>query len=83
MADNARPRGLVEEIAARDPELYRGATKDEQDDMRTRFAEHILREKRTDIMLIHLFNLDHFPTFLRTRGDIRPDRRCEVRFQPA
>lgn len=60
MSENARPRGLIEEIAARDPELYRNVTKDEQDDMRTRFAEYILREKKPDVMLVHLYDLDHF-----------------------
>ncbi|MCA1634523.1 MAG: alkaline phosphatase family protein [Acidobacteria bacterium] len=28
--------------------------------MRTRFAEHIIREKRPRLMLVHLFDLDHF-----------------------
>jgi predicted AlkP superfamily pyrophosphatase or phosphodiesterase len=60
MSENARPRGLIEEIAARDPALYRNATKDEQDDMRTRFAEYILREKKPNVMLVHLYDLDHF-----------------------
>ena len=60
VSEHARPRGLVEEIAARDPQLYRNVTKDEQDDMRTRFAEFILRELRPDLMLVHLFDFDHF-----------------------
>ncbi len=60
VSENARPRGLVEEVTSRDPELYRNRTKDEQDDMRTRFAEYILREKRPDVMLVHLYDLDHF-----------------------
>ncbi len=60
VSENARPRGLVEEVTARDPALYRSRTKDEQDDMRTRFAEYILREKRPDVMLVHLYDLDHF-----------------------
>ncbi len=57
---NARPKDLPAEIAARDPRLYAQATADEQDDMRTRFAEHIIREKRPRLMLVHLFDLDHF-----------------------
>lgn len=57
---NARPRELPAEIAARDPRLYAHATSDEQDDMRTRFAEHIIAEKRPRLMLVHLFDLDHF-----------------------
>jgi predicted AlkP superfamily pyrophosphatase or phosphodiesterase len=57
---NARPKDLPAEIAAREPRLYARATADEQDDMRTRFAEHIIREKRPRLMLVHLFDLDHF-----------------------
>jgi len=57
---HARPAGLVQEIAGRDADLYRNVTKDEQDDMRARFAEYIIREKRPDVMLVHLFDLDHF-----------------------
>jgi predicted AlkP superfamily pyrophosphatase or phosphodiesterase len=59
IAANARPQGLVEEVERRDAELYRQVTKDESDDMRTRFAEYIIREKRPQLMLIHLFDLDH------------------------
>jgi predicted AlkP superfamily pyrophosphatase or phosphodiesterase len=58
--ENSLPRGIVDEIEKSDPLLYRSANKDEQDDMRTRFAEYILREKRPDVMLVHLFDLDHF-----------------------
>ena len=57
---NARPKELPAEIAAREPRLYAQATADEQDDMRTRFAEHVIREKRPRLMLVHLFDLDHF-----------------------
>jgi predicted AlkP superfamily pyrophosphatase or phosphodiesterase len=57
---NARPKDLPAEIAAREPSLYALATADEQDDMRTRFAEHIIREKRPRLVLVHLFDLDHF-----------------------
>jgi len=57
---NARPKELPAEIAARDPRLYAQATADEQDDMRTRFAEHIIGEKRPRLVLVHLFDLDHF-----------------------
>jgi predicted AlkP superfamily pyrophosphatase or phosphodiesterase len=57
---HARPSGLIDEIAARDPELFRRVTKDEQDDMRTRFAEYLITEKRPALLLVHLFDLDHF-----------------------
>lgn len=60
IAANARPPGLVEEIAASDSALYAQVTKDEQDDMRTRFAEYLITEKRPRVMLVHLFDLDHF-----------------------
>ncbi|MDX6694865.1 MAG: hypothetical protein QOF02_2468 [Blastocatellia bacterium] len=57
---NARPQGLVEEIERADPKLYAQVNKDEQDDMRTRFAEYIIERKRPQVMFIHLFDLDHF-----------------------
>lgn len=57
---NARPRGLVEEVERADPRLYSSVSKDEQDDMRTRFAEYIVEKKRPQVMLVHLFDLDHF-----------------------
>jgi predicted AlkP superfamily pyrophosphatase or phosphodiesterase len=60
MKANQRPRGLIEEVEKSDPQLYRRASKDEQDDMRTRFAEYIIAEKRPAVMLVHLFDLDHF-----------------------
>jgi arylsulfatase A-like enzyme len=55
----ARPRGLVEEIQRRDPEIYRNVNADEGDDMRTRWASYIIEEKRPELMLVHLFDLDH------------------------
>jgi predicted AlkP superfamily pyrophosphatase or phosphodiesterase len=57
---NARPAGLVEELERRDPSLYRNVNKDEGDDMRTRFAEYVVGEKKLDVVLVHLFDLDHF-----------------------
>jgi predicted AlkP superfamily pyrophosphatase or phosphodiesterase len=57
---NARPQGLVEEIERADPALYARVSKDEQDDMRTRFAEYVIEQKRPQVMLVHLFDLDHF-----------------------
>jgi hypothetical protein len=60
MVAHERPRGIIEEVAARDPHLYAQANRDEHDDMRTRFAEYIIREKRPRLMLVHLFDLDHF-----------------------
>jgi predicted AlkP superfamily pyrophosphatase or phosphodiesterase len=56
----ARPRGLVEEVERADPELFKNLTPDEGDDMRTRFAEYIIAHKRPQLMLVHLFDLDHF-----------------------
>ncbi|MBA3765445.1 MAG: alkaline phosphatase family protein [Acidobacteria bacterium] len=60
MITHERPRGIIEEVAARDPQLYAQANRDEHDDMRTRFAEYIIAEKRPDLMFVHLFDLDHF-----------------------
>lgn len=57
---NTRPAGLVQEVKRRDPELLRNVTKDETDDMRTRVAEYIIAEKKPEMVLIHLFDLDHF-----------------------
>jgi predicted AlkP superfamily pyrophosphatase or phosphodiesterase len=60
MIANARPRGIIEEAASRDPHLYAQSNRDEHDDMRTRFAEYLIAEKRPHLMLVHLFDLDHF-----------------------
>jgi predicted AlkP superfamily pyrophosphatase or phosphodiesterase len=57
---NDRPQGLVEELEKHDPNLYGKISKDEGDDLRTRFAEYIIEKKRVDFMLVHLFDLDHF-----------------------
>ena len=57
---NDRPQGFVEEVEKRDPHLYSRLNKDEGDDMRTRFAEYIITEKHPDLLLVHLFDLDHF-----------------------
>ncbi|MDT4966542.1 MAG: hypothetical protein QOJ64_1279 [Acidobacteriota bacterium] len=57
---NARPSGFVEELERRDPELYRHQNKDEGDDLRTRFAEYVIAEKKPGLVLVHLFDLDHF-----------------------
>lgn len=57
---NARPAGLVEELRQRDPQLESNYNADEGDDMRTRFAEYIIKEKRPSVVLVHLFDLDHF-----------------------
>lgn len=56
----ARPKGLVEELERHDPQLYRNQNKDEGDDMRTRFAEYVIAEKKPELVLVHLFDLDHF-----------------------
>lgn len=60
MIAHERPRGIIEEAAARDPKLYAQANRDEHDDLRTRLAEHIIADKRPHLMLVHLFDLDHF-----------------------
>ncbi|HEV3468882.1 MAG TPA: ectonucleotide pyrophosphatase/phosphodiesterase [Pyrinomonadaceae bacterium] len=60
MREHARPAGLIEEVARADARLYAAVTRDEGDDMRTRFAEYVLAEKRPDLTLVHLFDLDHF-----------------------
>jgi predicted AlkP superfamily pyrophosphatase or phosphodiesterase len=57
---NDRPDGLVEELERRDPQLYSKASADETDDLRTRFAEYMITEKHPDLLLVHLFDLDHF-----------------------
>ncbi len=60
ISKHARPAGLVEEIERADPEIYKNVTKDEGDDMRTRWAEYLIREKRPELVLVHLFDLDHY-----------------------
>jgi len=60
IAENALPRGLVEEVEKQFPDLYKNSTEDEGDDARTLFAEYIIAEKKPDVMLVHLFDLDHF-----------------------
>ena len=57
---NARPIDLVKELEQRDSQLYSKGNKDEGDDMRTRFAEYVIAEKKPEFVLIHLFDLDHF-----------------------
>jgi predicted AlkP superfamily pyrophosphatase or phosphodiesterase len=57
---NARPKGLVEELEGRDAELYSNVTKDESDDVRTRFAEYVIAEKKPEVVLVHLYDLDHY-----------------------
>lgn len=60
MIEHERPRGIIQEAALRDPHLYAQANADEHDDMRARFAEYLITEKRPALMLVHLFDLDHF-----------------------
>src|SRR5947209_3711605 len=57
---NTRPEGLFQEISHHDPALYQNSNADEQDDLRTRVAEYIIAEKRPELALVHLFDLDHF-----------------------
>lgn len=60
MIANERPRGIIQEAASRDPSLYTQSNADEHDDMRARFSEYLIKEKRPRLMLVHLFDLDHF-----------------------
>lgn len=60
IAENARPRGFVEEVKKRFPDIYADDNADEGDDARTGFAEYIIAEKRPNVMLVHLYDLDHF-----------------------
>ncbi|HEX8143739.1 MAG TPA: ectonucleotide pyrophosphatase/phosphodiesterase [Pyrinomonadaceae bacterium] len=60
MIANERPRGIIEAAASRDPHLYSSANADEHDEMRARFSGYIIEEKRPHLMLVHLFDLDHF-----------------------
>ncbi|HEX8846142.1 MAG TPA: ectonucleotide pyrophosphatase/phosphodiesterase [Pyrinomonadaceae bacterium] len=60
MKANARPMDLVSELEKLDPQLYSSVNADESDDLRTRFAEYVIAEKRPQVVLIHLFDLDHF-----------------------
>ncbi len=57
---NARPRGLVEDIERTAANLYENVTADENDDLRTKFAEYIVTQKMPGMMLIHIADLDHF-----------------------
>lgn len=58
--ENAVPKGFVEEVEAKIPNLYENYSEDEGDDTRTKFAEYIITEKKPNLMLVHLFDLDHF-----------------------
>jgi predicted AlkP superfamily pyrophosphatase or phosphodiesterase len=58
--EKAFPRGFVEELEQYDPQLYSNVNKDEGDDMRTRVAEYVIASKKPEVVLIHLFDLDHF-----------------------
>lgn len=60
MTTHQRPAGLLEEITRHDASLYSKVTKDEGDDMRTRFAEYLIEKKRPGLVFVHLFDLDHF-----------------------
>jgi predicted AlkP superfamily phosphohydrolase/phosphomutase len=70
---NARPQGLVEEVERADPQLYRQVSKDESDDMRTRFAEYLIEHKRPQVMFVHLFDLDHIE---HKAGPFTPEARA-------
>ena len=59
MKENARPRGLIEEVERHDPRLYGRSNREEQDDLRTRFAEYVIETKRPEVVMVHLFDFDH------------------------
>jgi predicted AlkP superfamily pyrophosphatase or phosphodiesterase len=67
---NALPGDLVKELEGRDPQLYSNVKTGESDDMRTRFAEFIIAEKKPEVVLVHLFDLDHFE---HTYGPFTPE----------
>jgi arylsulfatase A-like enzyme len=54
------PAGLLEEMEKNIPELFAKDNKDEGDNSRSLMAEYIIRQKRPDVMLVHLYDLDHF-----------------------
>jgi predicted AlkP superfamily phosphohydrolase/phosphomutase len=58
--ENAVPKGLISEIQRADPALYSKLSRDEGDDARTRSAVYIIREKKPDLMLVHIWDFDHF-----------------------
>jgi predicted AlkP superfamily pyrophosphatase or phosphodiesterase len=58
--ENSIPSGIVKEIEKAEPELYKQFTADEGDDMRSRIAAYIVEKKRPQMMLVHLWDLDHW-----------------------
>lgn len=60
VAEKSLPAGLLEEIEKAVPDLYAKDTKDEGDNGRALAAEYIMKQKRPDVMLVHLYDLDHF-----------------------
>ncbi|MDX6713310.1 MAG: hypothetical protein QOH96_4326 [Blastocatellia bacterium] len=60
VAANAKPAGLMGEIEKADPEIYKKMTADEGDDSRTRSTEFIVEKKKPEVMLVHLWDLDHW-----------------------
>jgi predicted AlkP superfamily pyrophosphatase or phosphodiesterase len=60
MTAHQRPAGLMAEVLQHNPAVYSKVTRDEGDDMRTGFAEYIIENKKPQIVLVHLFDLDHF-----------------------
>jgi predicted AlkP superfamily pyrophosphatase or phosphodiesterase len=58
--EKALPHGFFEELEQQDPQLYSNVNKDEGDDMRTRVAEYVIASKKPEVVLVHLFDLDHF-----------------------
>lgn len=60
VAETSRPAGLLEEIEFKIPDLYAKDNADEGDNSRSLAAAYILTAKRPDVMLVHLFDLDHF-----------------------
>lgn len=60
VSENSLPAGLLEEIEQSVPDLYSKDNKDEGDNSRSLAASYIISQKRPDVMLVHLYDLDHF-----------------------
>lgn len=60
VSQSSLPIGLLEEIEKAVPDLYVKDNKDEGDNARSLIAEYIVKQKRPDVMLVHLYDLDHF-----------------------
>lgn len=57
---HSRPAGFIQEVMRHDPALFNQVTRDEHDELRTRVAEYIIEAKRPHLLLVHLFDFDHW-----------------------